>query len=62
MAAQIVPSKKAKPASAASPAPSPMRAKAAQPIEFRGVGVHFSAVLAGEVYYRTFRNRRGVGQ
>ena len=24
--------------------------------------MHFSTVLAGEVYYRTFRNRRGVGQ
>jgi transposase len=62
MAAQIVPPKKAKPASTAAPAPSPVRMKAAQLFKLRGVGVHFSTALAGEVYYRTFRNRRGVGQ
>ena len=62
MAAQMVPRKTAGRNSAASPAPSPMRAKAAQLIKLRGLGVHFSTVLAGEVYYRTFPNRRGVGQ
>jgi transposase len=63
MTAQIVARKTAsRRNSAASPAPSPLQAKAAQLIKFRGVGVHFSTVLAGEVYYRAFRNRRGVGQ
>ena len=36
--------------------------KAARLIRLKSVGVHFSAVLAGEVYYRRFRNRRDVGQ
>lgn len=62
MAARIVKPKTANPKSAAAPTPSPIQAKAAELIKLRGIGVHFSAVLAGEVYYRTFRNRRGVGQ
>ena len=62
MKAAIVPSKKAGPAKAASSAPSHVRTKAAQLYKLKSIGVHFSTVLAGEVYYRTFRNRRCVGQ
>jgi len=62
MAARIVKPKTANPKRAAAPAPSRLQTKAAELIKLSGVGVHFSAVLAGEVYYRTFRNRRGVGQ
>ena len=62
MAARIVKPKTANPKSAAAPTPSHIQAKAAELIKLRGIGVHFSAVLAGEVYYRTFKNRRGVGQ
>ena len=62
MKAAIVPSKKANPAKAASSAPSHVRTKAAQLYKLKSIGVHFSTVLAGEVYYRTFQNRRGVGQ
>jgi transposase len=42
--------------------PSPAQSNIAQLYKLKSIGVHFSAVLAGEVYYRTFRNRRGVGQ
>jgi transposase len=62
MKAAIVPPKKAKPASAACAAPSPAEAKAAQLMRLKSIGVHFSTALAREVYYRTFQNRRGVGQ
>ncbi len=62
MKAAIVPRRKAEPANAAFSAPSPAQAKIAQLYKLKSIGVHFSAVLAGEVYYRTFRNRRGVGQ
>jgi transposase len=62
MAARIVKPKTANQKSAAAPTPSHIQAKAAELIKLRGIGVHFSAVLAGEVYYRTFKNRRGVGQ
>ncbi len=62
MAARIVKPKTANLKSAAAPTPSHIQAKAAELIKLRGIGVHFSAVLAGEVYYRTFKNRRGVGQ
>ena len=62
MAAVIVPSKKADRKSAASPIPSHVQTKAAQLFKLKSIGVHFSTVLAGEVYYRTFRNGRGVGQ
>jgi transposase len=65
MKAAIVPPKKARAASkasAASPTPSPAEAKAAQLMRLKSIGVHFSTVLAHEVYYRTFQNRRGVGQ
>ena len=59
---EYVKPKTANPKSAAAPTPSHIQAKAAELIKLRGIGVHFSAVLAGEVYYRTFKNRRGVGQ
>ncbi len=62
MAARIVKPKTANPKNAAATPPSHIQAKAAELIKLRGIGVHFSAVLAGEVYYRTFKNRRGVGQ
>lgn len=62
LAALVVPAKRGKAKSAAAPTPSHIRAKAAELIKLRGIGVHFSAALAGEVYYRTFKNRRGVGQ
>ena len=62
MAAQIVPLKTANRKRAAASTPSPVQAKAAQLFKLKSIGVHFSTVLAGEVYYRTFRNRRGVGQ
>jgi hypothetical protein len=48
--------------SAAASPPSPVQANAAQLFRLKGIGVHFSTTLAGEVYYRTFKNRRGVGQ
>jgi len=62
MAASVVPCKKVNGETAASPIPSHEQAKAAQLYKLKSIGVHFSAVLAGEVYYRTFRNGRGVGQ
>ena len=62
MAARIVKPKTANPKSAAAPTPSHIQAKAAQLFRLKGIGVHFSTTLAGEVYYRTFRNRRGVGE
>ena len=65
MKAQIVPSKKAckaGSASAASSLPEHVRAKVAQLFKLKSLGVHFSTVLGSEVYYRTFHNRRGVGQ
>ena len=62
MKAAIVPRRKAEPANAASSPPSHMQTKIAQLYKLKSVGVHFSAVLAGEVYYRTFHNRRGVAQ
>ena len=62
MAAAVVPPKRAERKSAASAIASPMQAKAAQLYKLKSLGVHFSTVLAGEVYYRTFQNRRGVGQ
>lgn len=61
-AAVVVPAKTGRAKSAAASPPSDVQAKAAELIKLRGIGVHFSAVLAGEVYYRTFKNRRGVGQ
>ena len=62
MAAVIVPPKRANPAKTVRSTPSPLKAKAAQLYKLKSIGVHFSTVLAGEVYYRTFQNRRGVGQ
>jgi transposase len=62
MTAQIVPAKGAGRKGAAQSAPAPVRAKAEQLFRLKGLGVHFSTVLSREVYYRTFRNRRGVGQ
>ena len=58
----VVPAKRGRAKSAAVSPPSHVQANAAQLFRLKGIGVHFGAVLAGEVYYRTFRNRRGVGQ
>jgi transposase len=60
MAAAVVPSRKAKTKAAA--APNRVQSQIVQLFKLKGIGVHFSTVLGGEVYYRTFRNRRGVGQ
>ncbi len=62
MAAVVVPAKRGRAKSAAVSPPSHVQANAAQLFRLKGIGVHFGTVLAGEVYYRTFRNRRGVGQ
>ncbi len=62
MKAAIVPPKKATKASAAASTPSHVQAKIAQLFKLKRIGVHFSTVLGGEVYYRTFQNRRGVAQ
>ena len=62
MAAAVVPGKNASRQSAVAPIPSHVQAKAAQLFKLKSIGVHFSTVLAGEVYYRSFRNGRGVGQ
>ncbi len=62
MKAAIVPPKKATKASAAASTPSHVQAKIAQLFKLKSIGVHFSTVLGGEVYYRTFQNRRGVAQ
>ena len=62
MKAAIVPRRKAKPATAAASPPSRLQTKIAPLSKLKSIGVHFSTVLAGEVYYRTFHNRRGVGQ
>ncbi len=62
MKAEIVPPKKATKAGAASPTPGHVQTKAAQLYKLKSIGVRFSTVLAGEVYYRTFQNRRGVAQ
>jgi transposase len=62
MAAVIVPPKRANPARVVRSTASPLEAKAAQLYKLKSIGVHFSTVLAGEVYYRTFPNRRSVAQ
>ena len=62
MAAVVVPAKRGRAKSAAVSPPSHVQANAAQLFRLKGIGVHFGAVLAGEVDHRTFRNRRGVGQ
>jgi transposase len=62
MKAAIVPPKRATKASAAWSTPSHVRTKVAQLFKLKSIGVHFSTVLGGEVYYRTFQNRRGVAQ
>jgi transposase len=62
MAAAVVPSRKAKAKRLALSPPSSVESKIGALFKLRGIGVHFSTVLGGEVYYRTFRNRRGVGQ
>ena len=61
MAAAVVASRKAKTNAAAAP-PNRVQSQIVQLFKLKGIGVHFSTVLGGEVYYRTFRNRRGVGQ
>ena len=66
MTAVVVPAKEARAKGAAlsypSWRPSQVQDKIVQLYRLRGVGVHFSTVLGGEVFYRKFRNRRGVGQ
>jgi transposase len=62
MAAAVVPSRKAKAKRPTLSPPSSVESKIGALFKLRGIGVHFSTVLGGEVYYRTFRNRRGVGQ
>jgi len=68
MAAVVVPARKAtakaKGAAQLSPSqfPSEVQDKIARLYRLKSIGVHFSTVLGGEVYYRKFRNRRGVGQ
>jgi transposase len=62
MKAEIVPSKKVNRAGATSSTSSRVQAKIAQLFKLKSIGVHFSTVLGGEVYYRTFQNRRGVAQ
>ena len=59
MKAAIAPLRSANSKAAAAP---PLQRKIVQLFKLRGVGVHFSTVLGGEVFYRKFRNRRGVGQ
>jgi transposase len=61
MQAAIVAPRKAK-AKAAAPPPSHVQRQIVELFKLRGVGVHFSTVLGCEVFYRKFRNRRGVGQ
>ena len=61
MAAAVVASRKAKTNAAAAP-PNRVQSQIVQLFKLKGIGVHFSTVLGGEVYYRTFRNWRGVGQ
>ena len=61
MAAVVITSRK-KAKRPALAGPSSVESKIGALFKLRGVGVHFSTVLGGEVYYRTFRNRRGVGQ
>jgi transposase len=60
MKAAIVSSKRKSVRAAAMP--SAMQTKVAQLFKLRSIGVHFSTVLGSEVFYRTFRNRRAVGQ
>jgi len=62
MAAEIVPTRRGEGKRSAASAPASVQAGAARLFTLKGVGVHFSAVLAGEVFYRTFANRSGVGQ
>ena len=62
MAAAVVPSRAAKAKRPALAPPSSVEGKIGALFKLRGIGVPFSTVLGGEVYYRTFRNRRGVGQ
>ena len=61
MKAAIVPSRKAAAKAGAAP-PTRVQRQIVELFKLRGVGVHFSTVLGGEVFYRQFRNRRGVGQ
>jgi transposase len=61
MAAEIVPPARAKRKGPAV-APTPIRVKAAELIKLKSIGVRLSAALAGEVFYRTFPNRRAIGQ
>ena len=60
MEAAVVASRKAK--AKAAPPPGQVQRQIVQLFKLKGVGVHFSTAPGGEVYYRKFRNRRGVGQ
>jgi len=62
MAASVIAPDKATAKRAAVPMPDPLRTKVAQLFRLKSLGVHFSTVLGGEVYYRTFQNRRKVAQ
>lgn len=46
----------------ASPAPTAMQEKMVVLAKLKGVGPGIASVLASEVYYRNFRNRRELGQ
>jgi transposase len=60
MKAAVAPSKRQ--SSAAAAIPNTMQTKVAQLFKLKSIGVHFSTVLGSEVFYRTFQNRRAVGQ
>ena len=62
MKAEIAAARKANRATPASSTPNDTQDKVAQLCKLKSIGVHFSTVLVREVYYRSFRNRRGVGQ
>lgn len=61
MEAVLVPSRKKAKRPALAP-PSSVESKIGALFKLKSIGVHFSTVLGGEVFYRKFRNRRGVGQ
>lgn len=64
MAAAIAQQKKKKkqPACKIEARPSHVQGKIDLLYRLKSIGVHFSTVLGSEVYYRSYRNRRAVGQ
>ena len=60
MKASILSSKSMAPRAPA--APSSVQGKIEQLVKLKSIGMHFGAVLGTELYYRSFQNRRGVGQ